>query len=227
MIRSKYNHIEHIDLPNSRDSHWKLELTDKIKGLNTLSINLDCKDWLLTYKELLEIIRILNKNSLKLNKIKSTIPETIVSSSALGIEGDLIIKKGGNSDLNTQKSSKEKEKHPKLLFHNGTLRSGENLSNEGDILLLGDVNPGAKISAGGDILIWGRLRGIAHAGKNGNQDSTITALELRPLQLRIASVIARGPAEKPEPGLAEEARIIKGEIVIDPARINVYKERTK
>ena len=104
-----------------------------------------------------------------------------------------------------------------MLFHHGTLRSGEHLDAFGDVLVLGDVNPGARISAGGNVMVWGRLRGIAHAGKPGNNQAKITALQLRPLQLRIADKIARGPDEKPEQGLAEEALIDQGKIIIQPA----------
>ncbi len=57
---------------------------------------------------------------------------------------------------------------------------------EGSLLVLGDVNPGARVSAGGDVRVWGRLRGVAHAGSGGDQRARIVALQLRPLQLRIA-----------------------------------------
>jgi septum site-determining protein MinC len=85
------------------------------------------------------------------------------------------------------------------------------------VLLLGDVNPGARISAAGHVLVWGRLRGIAHAGVSGNREARIVALQLRPLQLRIADVVARGPEGLPPPGLAEQALLVEGEIRIDPA----------
>ena len=91
-------------------------------------------------------------------------------------------------------------------------------SMEYDILIVGDVNPGAIVLAGGNIMIWGKLRGIAHAGRDGNASAKITALQLRPLQLRIANKVARGPKEKPEEGFAEEALIEEGIIVIKPAR---------
>jgi septum site-determining protein MinC len=84
--------------------------------------------------------------------------------------------------------------------------------------VLGDVNPGARISAGGHVLVWGRLRGTAHAGRHGDEEALIVALQMRPLQLRIADVVARGPEEVPPPGLAEEARVEGGTIRIDPAR---------
>ena len=90
------------------------------------------------------------------------------------------------------------------------------------MLLLGDVNPGARISAGGDVMVWGRLRGIAHAGQDGDTKAKIVALQLRPLQLRIADAVARGPEDQPQPGLAEEARLEAGTIMIEPARANRF-----
>ena len=84
------------------------------------------------------------------------------------------------------------------------------------MLILGDVNPGAKVSAEGNIMIWGRLLGIAHAGSKGNSKATISALQLRPVQLRIANKVARGPKEKLQLGLAEQARIDSEEIIISP-----------
>jgi septum site-determining protein MinC len=101
--------------------------------------------------------------------------------------------------------------------HRGTLRSGDHLQAEGSVLLLGDLNPGARISAGGHVLVWGRLRGMAHAGRRGDTSARIVALQLRPLQLRIAGAVARGPEERPPEGLAEEARLEDGEIRIEPA----------
>ena len=82
---------------------------------------------------------------------------------------------------------------------------------------MGDVNPGGSASADGDVYIWGRLRGRAHAGLSGNRTARIVALQLRPLQLRIADLVARGPEEQPQPGLAEQACILEGAIAIEPA----------
>ncbi len=104
-----------------------------------------------------------------------------------------------------------------LTLHRGTVRSGDQLEAEGSLLVLGDVNPGARLRAGGHVLVWGRLRGVAHAGCNGDTSARIVALQLRPLQLRIADAVARGPEDPPPPGLAEEARLVDGLIRIDAA----------
>jgi septum site-determining protein MinC len=104
-----------------------------------------------------------------------------------------------------------------LSIHQGPLRSGEHLQSDGTVLLLGDLNPGGQISAAGHVLVWGRLRGIAHAGCRGDRSARIVALQLRPLQLRIAEVVARGPEDAGAAGMAEQARLVNGGIQIDPA----------
>ena len=67
-----------------------------------------------------------------------------------------------------------------------TLRSGFSLQHSGHVVVIGDVNPGAEIIAGGDVIVWGRLRGMVHAGAEGNEDAVVCALDLSPTQLRIA-----------------------------------------
>ena len=106
-------------------------------------------------------------------------------------------------------------------MHRGTVRAGEHLEVDGAVLVLGDVNPGARISARGDVLIWGRLRGIAHAGCHGARHARIVALQLRPLQLRIADAVARGPEEPPPEGVTEQARLEGDEIAISAAQLGV------
>ncbi len=81
-------------------------------------------------------------------------------------------------------------------FHKGTLRSGQLLSFDGNIIVLGDVNPGAEVVATGNVIVMGSLRGIVHAGADGNKEAVVAALNLQPTQLRIADVITRPPDEK-------------------------------
>lgn len=77
----------------------------------------------------------------------------------------------------------------------GTIRSGQMLETGGSLLLLGDVNPGGTVRAGGHIFILGALRGMAHAGSQGNEQVIIAASKMCPTQLRIASTITRSPDE--------------------------------
>ncbi len=76
-------------------------------------------------------------------------------------------------------------------FYKGTLRSGQFLDCETSIVILGDVNPGAKVISKGNIVILGALKGIAYAGSNGNEKSFVAALEMDPIQVKIGDVIGR------------------------------------
>ncbi|PMP76138.1 MAG: septum site-determining protein MinC [Chloroflexus aggregans] len=95
-----------------------------------------------------------------------------------------------------------------------TLRSGQVLRHTGHLTLIGDVNPGAEIIAGGSVVVWGRLRGLVHAGALGDPTAIICALDLSPTQLRIADFIAR-PPDRDKMSRPEFARIAGGEIVVD------------
>jgi septum site-determining protein MinC len=72
-----------------------------------------------------------------------------------------------------------------------TVRSGQKIQFEGNLLIIGDVNPGAEVVASGDIVVLGKLRGIAHAGANGDETAQIFALQLNPVQIRIAGIFTR------------------------------------
>jgi septum site-determining protein MinC len=76
------------------------------------------------------------------------------------------------------------------LFLHRTLRSGTRIEFAGHVVVMGDVNPGAEIVAGGNVMVWGRLRGMVHAGARGNRDAVICALDLSPMQLRIADEVS-------------------------------------
>ena len=86
-------------------------------------------------------------------------------------------------------------------FYKGTLRSGQVLESESSIIILGDVNPGARVISTGNVVVLGSLKGLVFAGANGNQDSFVVALEMAPMQIRIGDVIARsGDAAPLKPG---------------------------
>lgn len=100
-----------------------------------------------------------------------------------------------------------------VLIHR-TLRSGHTIHFPGHVTVVGDVNPGAEIVAGGNILVWGRLRGVAHAGAGGDESAVVCALDLAPTQLRIASHIAVSPERRGRPQ-PEIARIRDGQLVAE------------
>ncbi len=109
----------------------------------------------------------------------------------------------------------EVDKKPCLLVKRG-LRSGQNINFNGSVTVLGDVNPGSQITAGGDIIVMGSLRGVVHAGAQGDDSSIIMAYRLNPIQLRISSVISRPPENNPASSVPEIARLYKGQMVIEP-----------
>ena len=123
-------------------------------------------------------------------------------------------------DEEVKRYNKETEKLPTLYIHR-TLRSGQSITSEGNIVIIGDVNPGAEIVAKGDITVWGILGGIAHAGSDGNTYSRIRALKLNAIQLRIGGMFARRPdtvnipyVQKTDTFTPEEARVNRKNIVI-------------
>ncbi|CAM3823369.1 septum site-determining protein MinC [Mesobacillus zeae] len=98
------------------------------------------------------------------------------------------------------------------------VRSGQVLEITGDLLLIGDVNPGGTVKASGNVFVMGSLKGIAHAGCNGNEQAVIGASSMKPSQLRIAGCISRAPDQLPnEDGKAMECAYISEDqqIVID------------
>jgi len=110
------------------------------------------------------------------------------------------------------------ERHEtKALIVSKTLRSGQKVTYEGSVVVVGDVNPGAEVIAGEDIIILGSCRGVAHAGVAGNVSATITANKIIATQLRIAGLIARAPDGMDKPAYVETARIKDGIVIIEPA----------
>ena len=97
------------------------------------------------------------------------------------------------------------------------VRSGQVIRHTGHVVVIGDVNPGAEIIAGGDVVIWGRLQGTVHAGAMGNSQAIVCALELNPLQLRIGDLIARpAEGERPRQPRPEVAYVRDNMIVVEP-----------
>jgi septum site-determining protein MinC len=101
------------------------------------------------------------------------------------------------------------------LFLRRTVRSGQAIHHPSNVVVLGDVNPGAEIVAGGDILVWGVLRGMVHAGYPDNEQALVCSLQLSPVQLRIGHLLSRPPdgfEAQPRP---EVAMIKQGQIVVE------------
>lgn len=95
-----------------------------------------------------------------------------------------------------------------------TIRSGNSISFSGHVVILGDVNPGGEVVAGGNVIVWGRLRGMVHAGAEGDDQAVVCALDLSPTQIRISDKIVISPSDSDSRG-PEIARIRDGEVVAE------------
>lgn len=102
------------------------------------------------------------------------------------------------------------------LYLRRTLRSGQRVDYQGNVVIMGDVNAGAMVTCTGDIIVLGALRGLAHAGAEGNEKAIVMAFRLEPTQLRIAHHISRAPDEEgPRPQGPEIARVKNDMILIE------------
>lgn len=104
--------------------------------------------------------------------------------------------------------------HSEVHFLTGKIRSGQQISARKHLILLGDVNPGAEVYAGGDVLIMGHLRGKVVAGYPDSETAIVLALDFRPIQVQIGTYVAAGSSESSS-GLAEIAYVVDGTIVVD------------
>ncbi|MBN1286600.1 MAG: septum site-determining protein MinC [Anaerolineae bacterium] len=155
----------------------------------------------------------LSERGITLWAVIGTNPDTVEAARLLGLETSL------------QQIDEYRELEPidtEVIGSEGvlvrqTLRSGGTVRHGGHVVVIGDVNPGAEIVAGGDVVVWGRLRGTVHAGAYGDERAVVCALELAPMQLRIAGHIAVSPPNdnrrRPAP---EVASVRNGQIVANP-----------
>ena len=104
----------------------------------------------------------------------------------------------------------------RMLIIDKTLRGGQAVETEGSVIVFGNVNPGAQITAGGSVDVRGTCRGVVHAGAAGDSTAFIIADHLMPTQIRIANYVARSPDEPEDSGKAERAYVRDGQIVIEP-----------
>jgi septum site-determining protein MinC len=125
--------------------------------------------------------------------------------------------------LETRPSSAHPEHHYSAPGTNarlvkGTIRSGQKFSHAGDVVIMGDVNPGAEVIAKGNIVIFGSLRGVVHAGANGDTNAFVAALSLEPTQVRLAGLVARSPDnEQSNKKRGPEVVFVRNnELVIEP-----------
>lgn len=166
----------------------------------------------LTRPQIESVGRILNRHNVTLWAVEGEAPGTQEAAAQLGLETQLVPAKPQNLTPDAPQTGN-------ALLIRRTLRSGQVVHYPGHIVIVGDVNPGAEVKAGGSVMVWGRLRGNVFAGADAEigEKAVICALQLSPMQLRIADKIARSPADddSQEP-VAEMASIQNGRIVAEP-----------
>jgi septum site-determining protein MinC len=162
----------------------------------------------LSIKEIEHIKALLAKNEVILGTVISESPITRAAARHLGLQTKR------SPHLQPRPDWRTGEEFSEGILISCTLRSGQIIRHPGHVVVVGDVNAGAEVIAGGDIVIWGRLRGTVHAGATGDDQTIVCALDLVPTQLRISKHIARSPEGRrrrritPEVASVEEGKIV-------------------
>lgn len=193
------------------------------------SVALDTGTRPVTEGELSQVARVLSEHAMTLGLVRTASERTFQAALAIGMAATLEAPDGSTmaeaSRAGSNLAPKPGEGAGYFVFR-GYLRSGHRLQRAEHILVLGDINPGAEVISDGDVMVWGRLRGVVHAGAQGNRRALVAALDLEPTQLRIADLFVQGADPKPgQPGRffwrrsqhkrPEIARWIQGQIVVE------------
>jgi septum site-determining protein MinC len=185
------------------------ERVDFFRGAH-LAIDFTARD--VGAAELGDLRDALSERLISLQTVLSTSVVTLKAAADLGLETTL--RREPSIEVEDQPLVTELDGE-QAAFVQRTMRSGNSIQHPGHVVVLGDVNPGAEITAGGNVIVWGRLRGVVHAGAAGDETAVVCALDLSPAQLRIAGQIALSPERKGEPR-PEVARIRDGQLVAEP-----------
>lgn len=175
--------------------------------------------------QLRELRALLEAHDMMLGIVRSTAERTLQAALEEGLSTS-ITESDEVHDLPEMRPVDAPPARPGHFVHRGSLRSGQVLRKTESIVVIGDVNPGAQVISGGDIMVWGRLRGVAFAGADGNRKAVVTALDFAPTQLRIAHLTSIAPEQKKarvrwlwkkeSANRAEIARVVDGRIVVEP-----------
>jgi septum site-determining protein MinC len=164
-----------------------------------------------------EVEHLLSANNIKMLAVKTSTAKTAAAAASLDIPCTAE-SEDARAPVGERAIGQELEEG---LFMKRTVRSGQTVQYNGHVTILGDVNPGGQVVAGGDVVIWGKLRGTVHAGATGDDDATVCALMLAPTQLRIGTHISRSPEEDArEPDVPEIAKVQDNGIVVVPWSIS-------
>jgi septum site-determining protein MinC len=158
------------------------QLDQGAQFFNGARVVVDIGNRALTEEQFAELMALMHEHHLEASALASTSRESRSAARAAGVVARPVARSVAAPD-----------EPGEALFVWRTIRSGQVVRHQGHITIVGDVNAGAEVIAGGNVVVWGRLRGTVHAGALGDRLAMICAIELRPTQLRIADLIARAP----------------------------------
>ena len=204
-----------VTLPDGEWPELKKSLLEQIDRqgdfLKGAHLTIDVGNQVLKAAEIGQLRDELSERGITLRAILSHSPTTEMSAQNLGLATRLSKPKPDRQihTLDTELSGDA------AVLVQRTLRSGHNIEFAGHVVVIGDVNPGAEIVAGGNVVVWGHLRGTVHAGADGDTEAIICALDLSPTQLRIAEQISIAPPQRKKTR-PEVARLVDGQVVAEP-----------
>ncbi len=170
----------------------RLKAGDRLRTPNTI-VHLIAQDRLLDSRQLQDFAEAFSEVQLQLKCVATSRRQTAIAAVTSGYSVEQL---QPETSLSSQLEAVA-QPQADTLYLETTVRSGTEIRHAGTVILLGDLNPGGIVVAEGDILVWGRLRGIAHAGAGGNRECLIMAVQMEPTQLRIADAVARAPEKSP------------------------------
>ena len=201
--------LEIISMGDLNNFDQTFKKFSSVKG--ALEVKIFIVNELINTHQLIKFKNNLDKINIHSFCIYSNNRDTIIAGKSLKIDSTFAKEHEIKNELHLLSTKKKED-----IVHEGTVRSGDRIYSNGNLCIIGDVNPGAIVSARKNIYVWGKLLGIAFAGKGGDKKASIASLYLNPLQLRIADVIAIGPKDKPKNYYPEIAVIDKLTINIRP-----------
>jgi septum site-determining protein MinC len=171
----------------------RLNAGDRFWSPDTI-VHLMAANRLLDSRQLQEIADALSDTQLKLQRVCTSRRQTAIAAATVGY----CVDQQSPQETLQQSPQPQAQLLTEPLYLETTVRSGTEIRHPGTVIIIGDLNPGSLVVAAGDILVWGRLRGVAHAGSGGNSQCMIMALQMEPTQIRIADAVARAPANSPD-----------------------------
>jgi septum site-determining protein MinC len=190
-------------------AYLERQLTQNRSFFSGAKLTLDVGERAMSEMQLAEMLGLMQQHGVEAEALSGSARESRVAARAAGITARPLPRYPDSAP--GAGAAPESE----ALLVTRTVRSGQVVRHSGHLTLIGDVNPGGELIAGGSIVVWGRLKGFVHAGALGNGEAIVCAIELTPTQLRIADQIATSP-KRGGTLHPEVARIDGGQIVVEP-----------